>query len=213
MAAAQKQALQVSGSIPAPMAWTLRRATPKDLPVLVRHRDAMWVEMGRLAPTERDPTSKAYGKWLLARIKRGTLTAFIIQDDGVGGKPGPVLASGGVWIQDVQPRPGHPLTMWGYILSVYTEPQARRQGLARAIVDACIEHAREAGCTRCCLHASDEGRPLYEHLGFETTAEMWLDLRPHHQRPKPVKRKKANAAGRKPRVARAPAPRLRGPSR
>ena len=183
------------------MAWTLRKATPKDLPTLVRHRDAMWIEMQRVAPGEHDPTSKAYGKWLLARMKRGTLTGFIIQDDGdvASGKPGPVLASGAVWIQDVQPRPGHPLTMWGYILSVYTEPTARRQGLARAIVDACIEHAREAGCTRCCLHASDEGRPLYSQLGFEPTAEMWLDLRPHDKRP--AVRKKV-ATSRRPSAAR-----------
>jgi ribosomal protein S18 acetylase RimI-like enzyme len=185
------------------MAWTLRKATPKDLPTLVRHRDAMWVEMHRVAPGERDPTSKAYGKWLLARMRRGTLTAFIAQDEGVDGRPGPVLASGAVWIQDVQPRPGHPLTMWGYILSVYTEPAARRRGLARAIVDACIGHARDAGCTRCCLHASEEGRGLYEELGFERTAEMWLDLRPPEKRP--VSRR-PKSAGRRPRGVRASAP-------
>ncbi|MHB1260482.1 MAG: GNAT family N-acetyltransferase [Thermoplasmatota archaeon] len=165
------------------MAWILRKATAKDLPVLVRHRDAMWIEMGRVGRGEHDPTSVAYGKWLLARMKRGTLTAFVIQDLGPDGKPGEVLASGGVWIQDVQPRPGHPLTMWGYVLSIYTEPQARRRGLARALVDACIEHAREAGCTRACLHASEEGRPLYEELGFERTDEMWLDLRPIEEQP------------------------------
>jgi GNAT superfamily N-acetyltransferase len=181
------------------MAWTLRKATPKDLPLLVRHRDAMWLEMGRVAPGEHDPTSKAYGKWLRARMKLGTLTAFIAQEERPDGKTGAVLASGAVWIQDVQPRPGHPLTMWGYILSVYTEPEARRQGLARAIVDACIEHAKAAGCTRCCLHASKEGRPLYTQLGFEPTEEMWLDLRPHDQRPqarKQARLARTRAAGR-----------------
>lgn len=194
MSTAHMQALQGEPSIPAPMAWVLRKATRKDVPTLVRHRDAMWVEMGRVAPGEHDPTSAAYGKWLLARMKRGTLTAFVIEELDPAGKPGPVLASGGVWIQDVQPRPGHPLTMWGYILSVYTEPHARRRGLARAIVDACIEHAREAGCTRACLHASDEGRPLYEELGFERTAEMWLDLRPPESRPRPRRKPAVSAS-------------------
>lgn len=172
------------------MAWTLRPATVRDLPTLVRHRDAMWLEMGRVRPGERDPTSAAYRKWLLARIKRGTLSAFVVTDDDSGA----VLASGGVWIQEVQPRPGHPLTMWGYILSVYTEPAARRQGIARAVVDACIRHAQEAGCTRCCLHASDEGRPLYAQLGFEPTAEMWLDLRPPHRRPAAASSRRRPAA-------------------
>ena len=176
------------------MAWTLRKATPKDLPTLVRHRDAMWREMGRVAPGERDPTSAAYRKWLLDRMKRGTLTAYLIREDRPDGKAGDILASGAVWIQDVQPRPGHPLTRWGYILSVYTEPHARRRGLARAVVDACIEHARAAGCTRACLHASDEGRPLYEQLGFERTQEMWLDLRPPAKRPSAKPRRRVEPA-------------------
>jgi GNAT superfamily N-acetyltransferase len=159
------------------MAWSLRVATEADLPTLVRHRDAMWVEMGRLAPGEADPTSKAYGEWLGARMERGTLTAFVAEEGGQ------VLASGGVWIQEVQPRPGHPCTQWGYILSVYTEPFARGRGLAKAIVQACIAKAKEAGCTRATLHASEAGRPLYEKFGFERTDEMWLDLRPPEERP------------------------------
>lgn len=159
------------------MASRLREATEADLPTLVRHRDAMWAEMGRVAPGEADPTSKAYGEWLAARMQAGTLTAFITEE---GGK---VLASGAVWIQEVQPRPGHPLTQWGYILSIYTEPVARGRGLARAIVQACIDKAKAVGCTRATLHASDAGRPLYERFGFERTEEMWLDLRPPEQRP------------------------------
>lgn len=164
------------------MAWTLRKATLADLPVLVRHRDAMWVEMGRVPPGEHDPTSEAYGAWLRSRMEGGTLTAFLFEDSGQ------VLASGAVWIQEVQPRPGHPLTKWGYILSIYTEPTARRKGLAHAIVDACIRQAKEAGCTRATLHASEAGRALYERFGFERTDEMWLDLRPPEERPRPAPR-------------------------
>jgi GNAT superfamily N-acetyltransferase len=159
------------------MAWKLRRATEGDLLTLVRHRDAMWMEMGRVAPGEPDPTSRAYGEWLAERMRRGTLTAFIAEE---GGR---VLASGGVWVQEVQPRPGHPCTQWGYILSIYTEPPARSRGLAKAIVQACIDRAKAAGCTRATLHASDAGRPLYEEFGFEPTSEMWLDLRPPEERP------------------------------
>src|SRR5688572_16216371 len=115
----------------------LRRATLRDLPVLVRHRDAMWVEMRRVRPGERDPTSRAYAAWLAQRMRRGKLAAFVAED-----RAGRVLASGGVWIQEVQPRPGHPLTQWGYIQSLYTEPRARRRGLARRIMAACILHAQ-----------------------------------------------------------------------
>lgn len=159
------------------MAWTLRPATPADLPELVAHRDAMWVEMRRIQPGEDDPTSAAYGQWLAQRMQAGVLHGFLAEEDGR------VVASGCVWIQDVQPRPGHPLTMWGYILSVYTVPEARRRGLARAIVEACMARAQQAGCTRATLHSSVEGRGLYERLGFEPTDEMWADLRAPEERP------------------------------
>jgi GNAT superfamily N-acetyltransferase len=170
------------------MAGRLREATLRDLPVLVRHRDAMWTEMGRVRPGEPDPTSLAYAAWIAERMRRGTLSAFIAE------RRGEVLASGAVWVQEVQPRPGHPRTQWGYILSLYTEPTARRHGLARAILRACIAQARRAGCTRCCLHASDAGRPMYERIGFEPTSEMWLDLRPPEQRPKPAPVRKRRPA-------------------
>jgi len=38
-----------------------------------------------------------------------------------------------------------------------------------------LEWCREAGYKNVSLHASDEGRPLYESMGFVPTNEMRLD--------------------------------------
>jgi GNAT superfamily N-acetyltransferase len=158
----------------------LREATEADLGALVAQRDAMWIEMRRVAPGEHDPSSAAYGRWLLTRMRNGQLKAFVME------RAGHIVGGGALWLQEVQPRPGHPENRWGYLLSVYTRPEARRQGVAQRVVDACIGWAREKGCTRVCLHASAAGRPMYEDMGFEKTDEMWLDLRPPHLRPKKV---------------------------
>jgi len=59
-----------------------------------------------------------------------------------------------------------------YVLNVYTEPTHRRGGVARAIMNAILEWCREQRVARVTLHASREGRPLYEDLGFEPSNEM-----------------------------------------
>ena len=58
------------------------------------------------------------------------------------------------------------------ILNVFTERAWRRRGLARQLMEQVIAWARAHGVVRLVLHASAEGRPLYERLGFEPTNEM-----------------------------------------
>ena len=60
---------------------------------------------------------------------------------------------------------------------MYTEPEHRRRGLARMIMMALLELCRESGWAVVHLHASSDGRPLYESLGFQAANEMILKLR------------------------------------
>jgi GNAT superfamily N-acetyltransferase len=70
------------------------------------------------------------------------------------------------WIAEIDGRAVNPIGLEAYILNVYTAPEARRQGLARALMQKLVAHARAAGVRRIWLRASDEGRPLYEDMGF-----------------------------------------------
>jgi GNAT superfamily N-acetyltransferase len=58
------------------------------------------------------------------------------------------------------------------VLNVYTDEAWRRRGVAEALMRAVIRWAREEHLDRLVLHASDQGRPLYERLGFTATNEM-----------------------------------------
>ena len=62
------------------------------------------------------------------------------------------------------------------MLNVYTEPAHRRNGVARATMAAIMDWSREQRLARLVLHASKEGRPLYEDLGFEDSNEMRIKL-------------------------------------
>lgn len=148
----------------------LRRATLRDLDLLVRHRRRMWVDIGLgFTEAELDAADPVYRRWVRARLRSGVLVGWVVE---IGGRP---VASGCVWVQSVQPRPRWPKGRQPYLLSMFTEPEFRGRGFARKIVRASIDWARREGYPRFTLHASDRGRPVYEALGFARTWEMKLD--------------------------------------
>jgi GNAT superfamily N-acetyltransferase len=65
---------------------------------------------------------------------------------------------------------------FAYVNSVYVYPPYRRRGIARRLMEMALAWAREHECTQVRLRASDDGRPLYEQLGFRASTEMQLDL-------------------------------------
>jgi len=87
-----------------------------------------------------------------------------------------VIAGGGILISSWPARPEDLNARRALILNVYTEPDFRRKGLARELMLLMIGWLREQGFHGVALHASAEGRPLYESLGFQATNEMRLRL-------------------------------------
>jgi GNAT superfamily N-acetyltransferase len=63
------------------------------------------------------------------------------------------------------------------ILNVYVYPEFRRRGIARQLMEVMISWCRREGFAGVTLHASDDGRHLYESLGFELSNELRLKLR------------------------------------
>ena len=96
--------------------------------------------------------------------------------------PQKVIAGAGVIIRDVPPFPirhkNGQITIaegqQGLIVNVFTEPEWRRRGLARLLLEQIIAWYREQNLDGLVLHASDDGRALYEKLGFVLTEEMRL---------------------------------------
>lgn len=145
----------------------LRRATSKDLPLLVQHRRMMFEEMAR--PTEEDLSvlDASYREWAREMMKQRLLHGYVVETSR--GKP---AASGCVWLREMQPSPGHPAGMIPYVLSVYTVPEFRRKGLASMIVEEAMGWGRKHGYHRILLHASSTGRMVYSNLGWKRTWEM-----------------------------------------
>lgn len=60
------------------------------------------------------------------------------------------------------------------INAVFVKPEHRRRGIAHALTRAAVDWARAQDCIVVTLGASEEGRPLYEQLGFAASNEMVL---------------------------------------
>lgn len=54
----------------------------------------------------------------------------------------------------------------GYILSMYTLPEYRRNGIAGEILDKLLKKGKELGLEKLYLHASSDGINLYKQNGF-----------------------------------------------
>src|SRR5438445_185059 len=63
----------------------------------------------------------------------------------------------------------------GLVVNVYTERAWRRRGVADALMRELLRWCSGNGVESIVLHASGEGRPLYQKLGFTPTNEMRYD--------------------------------------
>lgn len=149
---------------------TVREATLADLDLLVRHRRGMWAAIATIPKNDLDAADVVYRRWVRTRMKSGRFVGFIVEE---GGAP---VASGCVWLMDIQPRPHWEGTTAVYLLSMFTEPGHRRKGHAIRIVRTAVRWAKARGIHLMLLHASRFGEPMYTREGFERTTEMRLVL-------------------------------------
>jgi ribosomal protein S18 acetylase RimI-like enzyme len=147
----------------------IRSATAGDAALIASHRRAMFASMGHVDPAILETVRAASEPWTARMIEQGKYLGWITTQEG---HP---VASAGMLILDWPP---HPLDPTGcsraYLLNVYVEPEQRRRGLARTLLEICLAEARRRGIRVVSLHASREGAPLYQQLGFKTSNEMLL---------------------------------------
>ena len=140
--------------------YRVRAATLDDVETLVRHRIGMFTDMG--VPLDATTLDRTFRAWLADVMPAGTYRAWLIETGS-----GDVAAGGGITILPWPPGPRYMGTRLAFVYNVYTEPAHRRRGLARMLMDTIHLWCREAGITSIALNASEDGRPLYESLGYQ----------------------------------------------
>jgi GNAT superfamily N-acetyltransferase len=143
---------------------TIRPATLDDIADIVRLRVLMFEDMG-LAP-RLEVWSKQAVVFLEESLTDGTTAAFVADAHDEAGGARRVVASGVGTTCTRLPGPNNPSGRYGYIASMATEPEFRRQGLARGIVAALLDWFGARGIDRVDLHATPVGDPVYRAFGF-----------------------------------------------
>lgn len=154
-----------------PEGFKIRRASEEEINTLVVHRCGMFRDMGYTDEAAMDSMAKKCKPWLLDKMKSGEYFAWLAVDT-----EGTIAAGAGLWLMDWLPHLIGKSQRRGNIVNVYTEEKFRRRGLARCLMDTAVNWCRENGIDTVILHSSDEGRPLYESMGFAQTNEMRLRM-------------------------------------
>ncbi|MDE3056719.1 MAG: GNAT family N-acetyltransferase [Bacteroidota bacterium] len=151
---------------------TIRTATPADIKILMHHRRRMFFEMGYTDEAVLAGMEATSEPFFLKGLANGSFHAWLAENSSQQ-----VVAGGGVIVFDYPPSARDSSPKRPIIVNVYTEPEYRRRGIARKLMEMMIEWCRAQNFGSIMLHASDEGRRLYESLGFQQTNEMRLMLR------------------------------------
>ena len=149
----------------------IRPATGADLELAATLRLAFLADHRGVGPADLDPSFVGHTRRFVAdRHRAGDLLTWFAEDDA-GVVPGVVS----MLVRAVPPRPGTVATTEGYLLNLYVTPAQRRQGIGHLLLDTCLAHAADQGFRRLVLHASEDGRPMYEDAGF-VRSDRWYEL-------------------------------------
>jgi GNAT superfamily N-acetyltransferase len=149
--------------------YIIRSAGAHDAKVVALQRASMFRDMGSVSADESELLRRAGEPWLSGKLTNGDYVGWLVEHRGI------VVAGGGIFVRELGPVPGcYRVGRWGHIANLYTEPSHRRRGLARRLMRTILDWCMVYQFDHVTLSASDEGRPLYESLGFSTTSEMSL---------------------------------------
>jgi GNAT superfamily N-acetyltransferase len=153
----------------------VRTVGPDDLELICHHREEMFRDAGSDEQSLAAMT-RHFRAWLAPRLADGSYFGFILTRNGepAGGV--------GLMLIDWPPHPLHPThDQRGYVLNLFVEPEHRRMGLARWLMQLAEEELSGRGVSLLILHATEKGRPLYTELGWVSgSAEMVKRISAEH---------------------------------
>jgi ribosomal protein S18 acetylase RimI-like enzyme len=140
----------------------VRRAEPRDAEAVI----ALMARLGRPPVAASDEQRDLFE----AHLEHPDAEIFVAELDGA------IAGAVSLWFR---PRLNW-TTPEAWVPDLYVDDAFRRRGAARALLDACVQAARERGC-HCLVLASGhhraEAHQLYEGYGFTHSARAyWLGL-------------------------------------
>lgn len=139
------------------MSIAFRKLTEADLEQFISIRIAQLREEGATEDLDLVPALMDYYHRHLAD---GTYVSWLAVD---GDR---IIGTSGMSFVEKPPYFGCPTGRLGLLSSMYTDPEYRRQGIAKELLGRVVEEARAYGCGAVQITASDMGVLLYTDFGF-----------------------------------------------
>lgn len=137
------------------------KATEQDIDVLIQLRiDFIKIDKGHLSEDDENVIRIRLQKYFEKHLSLGDFIAVIAKIDSQ------VVASAFLSILE---RPANTSFITGLtatLMNVLTYPPFRNKGIATRVIKTLIEEAEQAGVSSIDLFATEDGKPLYEKLGF-----------------------------------------------
>lgn len=152
--------------------YTIHEASAEEDALIAHHYLALWDSYG-FSRSQHIPESATIVRSFIDEARQASeLRAFLCRTEGQAIGSAACQVRRAPYPEVLQPE----VRKIGYIWSVYVAPTHRRRGIARRLMQACLDHLRDIGCTSIILHSSDAGMNLYKSFGFEGTSELRLKL-------------------------------------
>jgi GNAT superfamily N-acetyltransferase len=149
--------------------YSYHAATEADIEELIRVRLEFLQDLHGPQPADEvEKLSRAIREYLATEIPAGRFVAWLCRSEGA------TAGVAGIAFYRLPPSFRNPSGRVGYIMNIYTVPAHRRRGIARVLLEKVVEDARSRGVGRLVLHATAEGRPLYEAHGFADTGDEMI---------------------------------------
>lgn len=137
-----------------------RKLTLEDIDSFIDIRIKQLTEEGANSPLDLRPELYQYFN---EHLTDGTFVSYIALD---GEK---IIGTSGMSFVKKPPYFSNPSGKIGLISSMYTDPDYRRMGIAKALLDKVVTAAKEYGCGTVWVTASEMGTYLYKDYGFGTS--------------------------------------------
>jgi GNAT superfamily N-acetyltransferase len=151
---------------------TFRRATVDDVEILTDFRVRFLREtFGAREDGEIELLKEGLRKYFAKAIPAGGFVAWLAEYEGE------VIATSGMVVWQ---KPGGYTSLsgkTGYILNMYTVPEARGLGVGSRLFDELINEAKSTGIKHLHLHATEDGINVYRKAGFIPVGLPELELK------------------------------------
>ena len=135
-----------------------KRLTEKELNTFIHMRINQLREEGAKEDIDLKPALLDYYK---RHMKDGTFVSWLALDGNN------IIGTSGMSFVEKPPYFGCPSGKIGLLSSMFTNPNYRRNGIAKELLSRIVNEAKQYGCGTIQITASDMGVKLYTDFGFE----------------------------------------------